>query len=117
MALGVPACDLGHVPARELMEWAAYEKIHGPILIQERIDVAAATICAALIAASGGEAVNPADLLPVWDEADRKPSEPESPEAIIAKVRQMQLKKKEQEADRLARLAAREERRKAKETP
>lgn len=47
------------------MQWAAFERVHGPILLHDRIEVMVAQLCAVM---SGGK---PADFLPKWDEETR----------------------------------------------
>jgi len=51
---------------RELMRWAAFERVHGPILVHERVDTAGA-IVASTVAKLGETNASPADFLPRWD--------------------------------------------------
>jgi hypothetical protein len=74
------------------MEYVAYERVHGPLLMQDRLDVIGAQITWA-IAALGGSHAEPADFLPVWDEAAREQSDDD----IIAAIRAIQERKKENE--------------------
>lgn len=49
------------IPAKLLGEWAAFERLHGPLLIHERIDWQTAVVATALM--GGGQV---ADNLPPW---------------------------------------------------
>jgi hypothetical protein len=49
------------------MEWAAFEQVSGPILPQERIDVAAATIAYITAISHGAKKVRFKDFLFQWD--------------------------------------------------
>lgn len=59
---------LERIGSRELAEWAAYEKITGP-LGRRRSDIQAAIIAATVANANRGKgrAPKPADFLPQWD--------------------------------------------------
>ena len=46
--------------ARDLLEWEAFERVHGPVLVGDRVDLMLAQVCAIL---AGG---NVADFLPPW---------------------------------------------------
>ena len=76
----------------DLAEWEMFEALHGPILLHERIDVAAALIQAAVYRA-GGAKLNRDDLvrlMPSWDgqhELDE--------DQLIANVRSLMKPKEE----------------------
>lgn len=65
------------------MEWAAFEKVFGPLTVQERVTVAGATATWAPLAAAGGKA-GPEEFLPAWGARSR---EQQSPEDMIAVMR------------------------------
>ena len=81
---------MGRINSRELTEWSAYERVAG-VLGPERDDLHAAMICASVTNAmkAKGPDAEPADFLPVWDEAERTPDgrrrpEQQTPEQQIA---------------------------------
>jgi hypothetical protein len=53
--------------APELTDWMAFETLNGPILIHERMDMAAALIGTGLARLGGDKRTQPADLMPRWD--------------------------------------------------
>ena len=73
--------------AREFAEWAAFERVCGPVLIHERVDIAAAHIMASILGRSAES------LMPSWDTRPRKERPPQSAEEMIAVVRSIQRKK------------------------
>ena len=50
----------------ELMEWAAYEQVAGPIVVHERVDIAAAIIGTLIARLGGDKRTRPEDLIPKW---------------------------------------------------
>jgi len=68
LALGIPPTELAeHLSGHDLAEWAAFERLHGPLLVHERIDVAAAMVCAVMAnVMGGGKRFEPRDFLPKW---------------------------------------------------
>jgi hypothetical protein len=68
----VPVAALGHVPARELTEWAMFEEEFGPLTVQERIDAMAAYVAYTVHASAGGKG-NPADFELQWRTAPKVP--------------------------------------------
>lgn len=74
--------------ARELVEWSAFERLYGPVLIHERVDVAAAHIAFML---SDGK--RPADdFMPDWGAAhNERPRQ--SVEDMIGVLRRLQKPK------------------------
>lgn len=69
--------------AKQLSEWAAYERITGPLGAQ-RFDLQAGIIAATVANAMSGKAkAVPADFIPKWD---RRPL---SPEELFSKVKQL----------------------------
>jgi hypothetical protein len=56
--------------ARELMEWAAYERVYGPLLVHERIDLGFAQLYYYLVSLLGqkkrGQRYSLRDFLPKW---------------------------------------------------
>jgi hypothetical protein len=75
LALGIPVDELGdQISFAELVQWTAFERFYGPILIQERVDVAGA-IAAWAAAAAGGSKAPPEDFLPKWGEGTRQSAE------------------------------------------
>ena len=76
--------------ARELAEWAAFERVCGPVLIHERIDVAAAHIMASIF----GQHPRAAEaFMPSWDVGPPKERPQQSAGEMIAVVRSVQRKK------------------------
>jgi len=73
--------------AREFAEWAAFERVCGPVLIHERVDIAAAHIMASILGRSAES------LMPSWDTGPPKERPQQSPEDMIAVVRSVQRKK------------------------
>jgi len=73
--------------AREFTEWAAFERVCGPVLIHERVDIAAAHIMASTL---GGA---PADFMPSWSAGPPKERPQQSAEEMIGVVRSVQRKK------------------------
>ena len=73
----------------DLMEWSAFEQLHGPLLITERIDAAAASICALIanVMGAGKKRYQPSDFMPRWGGEVAQ-----SPEEMIAIVRSFQKK-------------------------
>jgi hypothetical protein len=59
---------VGRLPARELAEWAAFERVEGPFLHQ-RLDYATAMICYVLasVNSDGKRRYRVEDFLPQWD--------------------------------------------------
>ena len=53
----------------ELTEWAAYEQVAGPIVVHERVDVAAAIIGTLIARLGGDKRTRPEDLIPKWGTA------------------------------------------------
>ena len=51
---------------RDLMEWHAYERVYGPILVHERLDVGLAQIGLIMAKLWGKGNPKPRDFLPVW---------------------------------------------------
>jgi hypothetical protein len=49
------------------MEWIAFERIEGTILIHERLDVAAALVAFTTAKVHGAKTVEFKNFLPVWD--------------------------------------------------
>jgi hypothetical protein len=76
LALGILPADLD-ITAHELMEWAAFEHVQGPILIHERIDAGFARLAGSL----GGRP--PEDYMPRWDDGSRSQQTPEQMIAVF----------------------------------
>ena len=66
------------------MEWAAFERVSGPLLIQERIDISAAQVAYVMAASQGvkikGRPAKLADFLFDWDR--KPPSEADAAAAL-----------------------------------
>jgi hypothetical protein len=71
------------------MEWAAYERVYGPLLVHERIDLGFAQLYYYLVSLLGqkkrGQQYNLRDFLPKWmrDLGRRSPDDGRSLEAIL----------------------------------
>lgn len=63
--------------AAEVAEWIAYERVNGPMLAHERLEVMFAALCS-LLARANGHDTSPEDFLPFRE----KPAQ--TPEAMIA---------------------------------
>lgn len=60
------------MPASELMEWSAFERVHGTILIHERVELMVAILCSLIANVySDKRRYKPADFLPKWDGENR----------------------------------------------
>lgn len=75
------------MPARELLEWAAFERVFGPLTVQERVDVAGAL---AAWASVGNPKRSPRDFMPDWQSDEARTQDPED---MIAVLRGIQRKK------------------------
>lgn len=73
--------------ARELGEWSAFERIYGPLTVQERVDYSSAFISAGL---SGGD---PNRYVPKWDAASGERKE-QTPEELMAFMRGLQRRRR-----------------------
>lgn len=73
------------VTPHELADWEGFEVVHGPLLVHDRIDAAAARICWAI---RGGD--SPDEYLPTWD---YRPKRTQTPEEMIGVIRGIQRKK------------------------
>jgi hypothetical protein len=83
------------VTARELTEWTAFERVCGPLLVQDRVDHMSAAVLAGLAGSSGAKHVNLEDFLPQWDTPAEKPERKEqSPEQMIDFMRNLQARRK-----------------------
>jgi hypothetical protein len=51
----------------ELGDWATFERLHGPILIHERIDAAGGLIAATIASVFSKRGYAPTDFIPKWD--------------------------------------------------
>lgn len=63
---------LDRVNARDLSEWLAFERVFGPLTVQERVDAAGA-VGAWATAASTGSKAGPEAFLPAWDRPVSRP--------------------------------------------
>lgn len=95
------------MPVEELVQWRAFEKVFGPITVQERVDAAAASIAHWLVAiasrGTGVEIPDMDDFLPIWDVTARpKPPPEQTPEQMMAMVRSWQerQRRRKQKAER-----------------
>lgn len=74
--------ELGEtMSAHELMEWAAYERVYGPLLSQDRIDLGFAKLSYYIVSllSSGRKRYKFRDFLPKWitDQIRRAPTDEE----------------------------------------
>lgn len=77
--------ELDDIPAYHLSEWAGFERVFGPLTVQERVDWAAAEIVALL---AGEKKIDKALLR--WD--DRSEFQSEAQEAVNAMKLESMLK-------------------------
>ncbi|MFI9558877.1 phage tail assembly protein T [Nonomuraea endophytica] len=67
--MGMPVAELLHrISARELAAWMAFEELHGPVGIEQRLDRVAATIAAAVTGGKVEHFMSRWDVRPVHDE-------------------------------------------------
>lgn len=67
LALGVTAEELGEtMSGRELMEWTAFERVHGPVLVHDRIDVGFAMLARTIANLLGNRRFKIQHFLPPW---------------------------------------------------
>lgn len=59
--------------ADEAAEWIAFERVNGPLLAHERLEVMIATLCS-LVANSHGAQTSPTDFIP-WASKEQSPEE------------------------------------------
>lgn len=71
--------------SRQLARWAAFERVWGPITVQERVDLAMAVGAWASLRAAGAQDISPLDFLPDYDTS--APPKAQSPEDMIAVFR------------------------------
>jgi len=71
------------ITAKELGEWEAFERVAGPILVAERLEVSLAIIAKLLADVYGKPGIQHklADFIPEWDRAHQ--GEGQSPEEMI----------------------------------
>jgi hypothetical protein len=93
--LGVPVGHLLHgtavappISRRELQEWSAFERVFGPIVLHERIEVANAFVAMTIAAANGAKDLKLEQFVPRWD------GEPEgqTPDDIVATLKSLEAK-------------------------
>jgi hypothetical protein len=72
---------------RDLVRWAAFERLYGPLLVQERVDVGFAQLSYYLVSLLGqskrGRRWKIQDFLPPWI-ANQSKRQPQSPEQLRA---------------------------------
>lgn len=66
------------------MEWTAFERLHGPILLHERLDVGFAMLNYVTAKVAGAKSVQPKDFLPQWGKQESM-----SPEQLRATMESM----------------------------
>jgi hypothetical protein len=68
LALGIPPNELElRIPYRQLAEWAAFERVEGPILLHQRLDFAGALISFVVARTAGAKRARLEDFVPKWD--------------------------------------------------
>ncbi len=67
------------------MEWSAFERVFGPIVLHERIEVSNAFVAMTIAAANGGRDLKLEQFVPLWD------GEPQgqTPDDIVAVLNKM----------------------------
>jgi hypothetical protein len=82
--------------AHEFHEWLAFERVFGPLTIQERVDASGAmSAWGAVVAMHGsGKAGKPTDLLPSWDAGETKPDTKQQSAADMIAIMQRRMKRK-----------------------
>jgi hypothetical protein len=67
LALGIPPNELDlRIPHRQLVEWAAFEHVDGPILLHDRIDFMAALVSFVTAKSHGAQRIRLKDFFPRW---------------------------------------------------
>jgi hypothetical protein len=64
------------IPYRQLAEWAAFERLEGPILLHERIDFMGALLSFVTARSHGAQKAKLTDFLPRWGQ-EPTPQDPE----------------------------------------
>lgn len=72
--------------AAELTEWAAFERVHGPVLVHDRVDALSARLCY-VVALAAGAKVKPKDFEVRWDQAPRGETVRRGFETLMAMAR------------------------------
>lgn len=81
------------ISARELQEWAAFERVSGPILLHERIEISNAFVAMTIASAMGdGRKLTLQDFIPRWDEEDQPE---QGPDQIVSYLRELEAKTKQ----------------------
>jgi len=64
----------------ELTDWTAYERVYGPVLVHDRIDIGLAQVCLVLVKLLGQKSKHTLrDFLPAWwQELMKKPRRDET---------------------------------------
>lgn len=72
------------ISARELQSWAAFERVNGPILSQERLEVASGIVAMTIAAgySDGSRRLKLADFMAHWD--DKADYYAQTPEDMMA---------------------------------
>jgi hypothetical protein len=85
------------ITARELQEWSAFERVTGPILLHERIEVSNAFVAMTMASAmsDGSRQLKLEDFIPHWDETESREQSPE--DMMAALTRLAEQSKREQE--------------------
>lgn len=82
------------ISSRELQEWAAFERVSGPILLHERLEISNALVAMTIAGMLGdGRKLDLADFVPRWDE--EATPETDNSEQIVAFLRSLEAKQKE----------------------
>ena len=74
---------------REVVQYTAFERVFGPLTVQERVDVAGAFAAWAALSAAGSKAPL-SDFIPRWGRG----SAAQTPEEMIGVMRSLQKEKK-----------------------
>jgi hypothetical protein len=74
------------ISAAELQSWSAFERVHGPILAHERLEVSNGIVAMTLASmfSDGKRRLKLADFMPRWD--SKATADRQSPEEMIAAI-------------------------------
>jgi DNA transposition AAA+ family ATPase len=78
-----------------LQEWSAFERVSGPILLHERIEVSNAFVAMTIAAANGGKDLKLEQFIPQWDE---QPKKEQTPDDIVRVLNELAEQTKRKEA-------------------
>jgi hypothetical protein len=93
LAWGIPVSEVRErVSVHELSEWFAFERVFGPLTVQERVDVAGATAAYATAKLGGSRGTELSSFIPKWESAEARPKQ--TPQQMMAFIRGIQARQR-----------------------